>query len=146
MKKILALILVMSVLLSGCALLEKAKEPMLKEQPHTETIQATLPVQKEMPATEKDALLRRLEYALLCAAIDAEDREMTVKGWDVHNTQAYLGDYDGDGNEELICGLFSHTFDAAQRTNSYRFSQSGTSMYTTNTTCYKHFNTSFSSF
>ena len=132
MKKVIVFLLVISVLLSGCTLLGKSKKAERVEQSNTETTQATLPVQKEMPAAEKEALLRRLEYALLCAAIDAEDREMTVKGWDVHNTQTYLGDYDGDGDEELICGIFSHVFDVAQRTNSYRFSQSGTSMYTDN--------------
>lgn len=128
MKRIFAMILVLSVLLSGCALL-KMNEPAEKQYTATTTA-ATEAAQREMPAAEKEALLRRLEYALLCAAMDAEDRHRSMQGWDSVSTQAYLGDYNGDGNEELICGYQTHIFDAAARTNSYRFSQNGTDYYT----------------
>lgn len=122
---IFALVLLLS-LLAGCA----REEAAVRENQVTTTAVPTQPPQREMPAAEKDALLRRLEYSLLCAAISANDRARSMQGWDAVNTQVYLGDYDGDGDEDLVCGYQSHTFDAAERTNYYRFSQSGSTYYT----------------
>lgn len=122
---IFALLLLLS-LLAGCA----REEAAVRENQVTTTAVPTQPPQREMPAAEKDALLRRLEYSLLCAAISANDRARSMQGWDAVNTQVYLGDYDGDGDEDLVCGYQSHTFDAAERTNYYRFSQSGSTYYT----------------
>jgi len=129
MKKCFAMLLALSVLLSGCALFDKGQMAAVN-QAATTTAATTLPPQQEMPAEERETTLRRLEYALLCAAIDAQDRARTMQGWDAVNTQIYLSDYDGDGDEDLICGYQSHTFDAAERTNHYRFSQSGSIYYT----------------
>lgn len=130
MKRIFALLLAMSMLLSGCALFEENEAAVMQQEATSTAASTTPPVQQEMPAAEKEALMRRLEYALLCAAINAQDRARSMLGWDAVNTQTYLGDYDGDGDEDLICGPQTHIFDAANRTNRYRFSQSGTTFFT----------------
>lgn len=137
MKRIrfICIVLLLAFGLTACSDLAQTVKDKLQDviDPTKNTEEAqpvvTMPVQREMPEAEKKAALHRLEYAVLCAAMDADMRQKTLEGWYISNDQVYLGDFDGDGVEELVGGNYAHTFDVADRDNSYTFSQSGIELY-----------------
>lgn len=126
--RIAAIILLLGML-SGCYA-EKAVNRVFDHD--TETIGAapTLPAQQEMPQEQLQAALARLDYAAICAAIAADNQAKTLDSYYISNTDTYVGDYDGDGVEELVYGPYALTFDAGTRGSAYSFSQSGYSMHT----------------
>jgi len=93
----------------------------------------TLPPQQSMPAQELELALRRMEYAVLCAALSAAKQIETLEGRAYRGDTAYVADLDGDGWEELVYSSDALTFTTEpKRTVTYSFAQSGYTYYTDN--------------
>lgn len=126
--RITALILLLGML-SGCYA-EKAVNRVFDHEVDTPETAPTLPTQLEMPQEQLQAALARLEYAAICAAIAADNQAKWLDSYYFRNIDTYIGDYDGDGMEELVYGPYALSFDAGTRGCAYYFSQSGYCMHT----------------
>ena len=107
---LLALCLLLSLSLAGCA----------KKEATTEHL-------KEMTDSRLKRTLQTIDLSTL-AAVAAKDALRPQ--YRAESTSAFIGDIDGDGTLELVCGFNGLTFDPSDTVLSYNWEQSGNTYYT----------------
>ncbi len=122
--RLLALVLAL-FLLAGCGTPSSTEDTQKQEKTEFE-----LPEQEELSRKKRKEALYQLEYSALAAALEAEDRVLSLTGY-LGSDPIFVGDTDADGEPELAhsgVGLF---FDIAEdRKLTYQFSQSGLTFHT----------------
>lgn len=110
MKRLTALLLVLCLVLAGCG--KKSSESAKR---------------LELSEGKLEKALQTIELSTL-AAVAAADAQRNL--YDTGHVPAYIGDIDGDGTQEFVCGNFGLTFDLTDTVLSYNWEQSGNDYYT----------------
>ena len=126
------LVFIMTVtLLCACTAVQKQTAVDYWQETTPEQIpQPTVP-QADMPQADLDAALKQIDLSILCAGLETTRRMQKMAGEYAYVEMTYCGDYDGDGDQEVMTDAADFIFDLSEGRTSQFFMQQGLPVYYT---------------